>query len=529
MIGFTDEHSQELGSQARSFPRLSRRGKTVQSVTMQFLALGLAVVQGFLLTPLCLRHIDYKLFGAWLATGQMLSWVSLLDPGVNEVLRQRVAHAFGGGDKQRLGSILGSGLAVGFCIAVIPTLAGLAAVLVIPRFISLGHAESVELQQCFLAAACATGLTIASFAPGSALQGLQRHILHGTVSLLGALSYLISAIALLYAGWGLAAIPAALLIRGVVWIVGWTLPVLWISKRELGIALRMKWTEGRQTLGKSAATGLSNIGVTLQTGTDIFIAGAMVGPESAATLSLTGALGDFIRLVPDRIVASFLPGMAHLAGEGDLNKFRTISWRLVQVILALLALALGAVVIANETFVKHWVGAKSYGGLALTAALCLAVTLFSACNLLGVILFSLGIIKAPALVRFGQSLFQIALVFLLIHRIKLLAIPVALAVAAAVGLATFFIREYSSAVHSSDALAREQWKWFWLPLLGSLGLAAGIAVALRPQTIVAAALAVILYWVADGCFLLAINKTLRLEARELFTWMSATASLAVAR
>jgi O-antigen/teichoic acid export membrane protein len=529
MLGLTDEDRREPGKQVRSFPRLSRRTKTVQSVTMQFLALGLAVVQGFLLTPLCLRHIDYKLFGAWLATGQMLSWVSLLDPGVNEVLRQRVAHAFGGGNKQMLGNILGSGLAIGFFIAVIPTAAGLAAVLAIPRFISLGHAESVELQRCFLAAACATGLTIASFAPGSALQGLQRHILHGTVSLLGAVSYLISAMSLLYAGWGLAAIPAALLIRGVVWIVGWTLPVVWISQRELGVALSIKWAEGRQTLGKSAATGLSNIGVTLQTGTDVFIAGAMMGPESAAMLSLTGALGDFIRLVPDRIVASFLPGMAHLAGEGDLNKFSNISWRLVQVILALLAMALGAVVIVNETFVDHWVGAKSYGGLALSVALCLAVTLFSGCNLLGVILFSRGIIKAPALVRFGQSLFQIALVFLLIHRVKLLAIPIALAVAAGVGLATFFIREYSTAVHSSDALVREQWKWFWLPLLGSMSLAAGIAVAFSPQTILAAALAVVLYWAVDGCFLLSINKTLRVEARQIFTWMSATASFAAAR
>ena len=496
---------------------------------MQFLALGLAIVQGFLLTPLCLRHIDYKLFGAWLATGQMLSWVSLLDPGVNEVLRQRVAHAFGGGHKQVLGIILGSGLAVGFLIAVIPTVAGLAAAFVAPRFVPLDIAESAQLRKCFLAAACGTGLTIASFAPGSALQGLQRHILHGTVSLLGAVSYLISAIVLLYAGWGLAAIPAALVIRGVVWIVGWTLPVLWIAKRELGVALRMKWTEGKQTLGTSAATGLSNVGVTLQTGTDVFIAGAMMGPESAAMLSLTGALGDFVRLVPDRIVSSFLPGLAHLAGEGDLNKFRAISWRLVQVTLVLLALTVGAVVIVNETFVEHWVGARSYGGLALTVALCAAVMLFSACNLLGVILFSRGIIKAPAVVRFGQSLFQIVLVFLLIHRIKLLAIPIALAVAAAISLAAFFIREYSTVVHCSDELFRDQWKWFWLPLLGSMGLAAGIAVALKPQTVVAAVLAVILYWAVDGCFLLAINKALRAEARQLCVWMSATASLVAAR
>lgn len=529
MLGLTDQQSGALESQGSAFPRFSRRIRTVQSITMQFLALGLAIVQGFLLTPLCLKHIDYKLFGAWLATGQMLSWVSLLDPGVNEVLRQRVAHAFGGGHKQSLGIILGSGLVVGFFIAVIPTAAGLAAAFVAPRFVLLNHAQSAELRKCFLAAACGTGLTIASFSPGSALQGLQRHVLHGTVSMLGALSYLISAILLLYAGWGLAAIPAALLIRGAVWIVGWTTPVLWISKRELGAPLQMEWAEGRQTLGKSAATGLSNVGVTLQTGTDVFIAGAMMGPESAAMLSLTGALGDFIRLVPDRIVASFLPGMAHLAGEGDLDKFRTISWRLVQVILALLALAVGSVVVVNETFVDHWVGAKSYGGLGLTLALCVAVTLFSACNLLGVILFSRGIIKAPALVRFGQSLFQIVLVFLLIHRIKLLAIPVALAVAAAVGLATFFIREYSSVVHSSESLFRDQWKWFWLPLLGSMGLAAGVEVAFRPQTIVAAVLAVVLYWAVDGCFLLAINKTLRVETRQLFIWISATASLVAAR
>ena len=529
MLERTDAPAQDPANQIPSFPKLSRRTSTIQSITMQFLALGLAIVQGFLLTPMSLRHIDYKLFGAWLATGQMLSWVSLLDPGVNEVLRQRVAHAFGGNSKDVLGVILGSGLIVGFLIAVIPTVAGLGAAFVAPRFMALDRAQSMQLRKCFLAAACATGLTIASFAPGSALQGLQRHILHGTISLLGAASYLVSAIVLLYAGWGLAAIPAALLIRAVIWIVGWTLPLFWIAKRELGVSLTIDLKEGKTTLGTSTATGLSNIGVTLQTGTDAFIAGTMIGPESAAVLSLTGALGDFIRLIPDRIVASFLPGMAHLAGEGDLHKFRAISWRLVQVILALLALTVGPVVIVNEIFMKHWVGAKPYGGFALTVALSLAVMLFSSCNLLGVILFSRGIIRGPAFVRFGQSLFQMLLVFALIHEIKLLAIPIALAVAAAIGLATFFIRTYSSVVHSSGSLARDQWKWFWLPLVGSIGVASLIAVAFRPQTIPAAALAVIFYWAVDSCFLLAISGTLRSEAHRLCTRMAATAAFVAAR
>ncbi len=176
-----------------------------QSIAMQFLALGLAIVQGFLLTPMSLRHIDYKLFGAWLATGQMLSWVSLLDPGVNEVLRQRVAHAFGGASKDVLGVILGSGAHRRFpdcgdsdhgwirgCVR------GSSLHFRLTRMQSSAAAKSA-----FWQLRAPQGLTIASFAPGSALQGLQRHILHGTISLLGAASYFISAIVLLVRRMGL--------------------------------------------------------------------------------------------------------------------------------------------------------------------------------------------------------------------------------------------------------------------------------------------------------------------------------------
>ena len=490
---------------------------------MQFLTLALAVVQGFLLTPAALRHIDYKLYGAWLATGQMISWVSLLDPGVNEILRQRVVFAFGSSSKDGLGAILGSGLIAGFLIAVIPAVAGLGAAFIAPHFISLNQSASLQLQHSLIAAAGAMGLTIAAFSPGSALQGLQRHVLHGTVSLLGAASYLISALALLYCGWGLLALPTALLIRSAIWIVGWTLPLLWISRRELNISIQPHWAEGKRTLGMSAATGLSNIAATVQTNTDAFIAGAMIGPESAATLSLTGALGDFIRLIPDRIVASFLPGLAHLAGEGDRDKFKAISWRLVQMIVALLSLAIGSVVIVNETFVKHWVGARSYGGLALTVCLCISVVLFSSCNLFGVILFSKGIIKPTAMVRLAQAALQMLLVLALIHHFQLMAIPISLALAAAVGLTAFFIRSYSVAVGASHELWREQWKWFWLPLLGSIGLATGLALAFKPQTIAAAILVCALYWVLDGTFLLAANAPLRVEARLVFSEVAAFA------
>jgi hypothetical protein len=127
------------------------------------------------------------------------------------------------------------------------------------------------------------------------------------------------------------------------------------------------------------------------------------------------------------------------------------------------------------------------------------------------------------------SVFQLVLVFLLIHQIRLLAIPIALALVAAIGLSAFYIRKYSFLVHDSDALFRDQWKWFWLPLAGSMALATSIALAARPQSITATVCAEALYAVLDSCFLLAVNEALRVEVRQLFAWMLATASFANAR
>jgi O-antigen/teichoic acid export membrane protein len=499
--------------------RISRRSTTRQAIAVQFLSLGLAMVQGFLLTPLYLKHIDYRLYGAWLATGQIAVWLSLLDPGVNDVLRQRVAFSFGGGSRKTLGTVLGSGLAMGFLIALLPTIAGLGVGVFVNHFIALDVAQGLLLRRCFQATVCATGLTIAAFAPGAALQGLQRNVVHGVVSLAGAIAYIGSAIYLLFAGWGLASIPAALFIRALIWFLGWTLAVVWVSRRHLGVSLGISWKEGKRTLGISTANGMSKLGSVLQTSTDAFLAGTMLGPEAAVMLTLTGRLSDFIRLVPDRIVMAFLPGLAHLAGEGDAGKFRRLSGRLVQIVIAFLVLFVGAAVVANQTFMRLWVGSKPYGGLALTLGLGASVMLMSSCYLLNSVLFSRGIIKGPAYASLGQACLKLLLALLLVRYLKLLAFPAAAIIAASATLAFYLIRKYRSATAHpvlGAGLRFHDWeKWFWAPVAGSMAIAAVIAVMVRPVTIQATLLAVAAYGILDGVYLLAISETLREEALRL--------------
>ncbi len=48
------------------------------------------IFNSILLLPLYLLHIDATTLGVWLATGNILGWMTLVDPGVGEVLQQKI-------------------------------------------------------------------------------------------------------------------------------------------------------------------------------------------------------------------------------------------------------------------------------------------------------------------------------------------------------------------------------------------------------------------------------------------------------
>ena len=82
--------------------------------------IGLNLIQGILFVPLYLHYIGSLLYGAWLATGSIISYLSLFDLGLNSVIMQKVAEADGANDLERRRSYMGSGLCVSFALSYSP-------------------------------------------------------------------------------------------------------------------------------------------------------------------------------------------------------------------------------------------------------------------------------------------------------------------------------------------------------------------------------------------------------------------------
>ena len=85
----------------------------------------MTLIQGLLLIPLYLSFIPIKIYGAWLASGNILAWISAIDPGLTIVLQQQTSTFYGAGKLKKVGKLICSGFILSCLILIITLSLGL--------------------------------------------------------------------------------------------------------------------------------------------------------------------------------------------------------------------------------------------------------------------------------------------------------------------------------------------------------------------------------------------------------------------
>ncbi len=81
---------------------MSRIRTTKWNLFFFYLRTFVGLANGILIVPLYLKYIDNSLFGIWLASGNILTWITIIDPGVGDVLIQKISYAYGKKNKTML-------------------------------------------------------------------------------------------------------------------------------------------------------------------------------------------------------------------------------------------------------------------------------------------------------------------------------------------------------------------------------------------------------------------------------------------
>jgi O-antigen/teichoic acid export membrane protein len=72
--------------------------KAKRNIAAMLFIKGGNILIGLLLVPLTLRYVDSDTYGIWLAISSMVAWVSFLDIGINNGLKNKLAEALAHGD-----------------------------------------------------------------------------------------------------------------------------------------------------------------------------------------------------------------------------------------------------------------------------------------------------------------------------------------------------------------------------------------------------------------------------------------------
>jgi O-antigen/teichoic acid export membrane protein len=351
-----------------------RRRSAFLSMFFGYAGLMISLARNVLLVPIYLQKIPLPEYGAWLATGGALALMLVNDYGLSGVVTQRMSASYGAGDREALGGLAGSALAIGILLALALTAISSMLIPFFPAQTRLTGSENHTVVACFIIAVIANGLGVIGGTAASVLRSLQKVVIFGSINLAAEISNVTIIIVGLLMGYGLYALALGLLVRSAVLATSGLIAVWIVCHRELGIHIRVDGFAVRRLLGQSSQFFVSSISVKFQGQAPIFFVGSLLGPASAAVYSLTARAYDTVLTLIILINGSLVPSVTHLLGSGNTARFRTVVLRLVVFLSALTALAMSVTFILNPAFLALWVGKDVFAGQAVS--ILLAAVLF---------------------------------------------------------------------------------------------------------------------------------------------------------
>jgi len=388
--------------------QISRRKTAFWGLISHYGSVAISLLSGFILLPISLRFIPKDVYGAWLASGNVLAWLTVVDPGLGAIVQQRVAEAFGRKQCSDITSLAWSGLLINSILAVGTIAVGLLARGYLPTLLRLPPEMDVSpILRAFEWAALGTGLSIVAFTVSNIGVGMQATTGIGIPYLCIALASIVLTVLLLYAGLGILAAPIANCFRGGLLLL-WTAGYVVVRFRREKIPLMPRFQHTAHLLKLSVYTFVSNGMWTLSSNIDSFLVARLLGPSQVPMFRATRTTVESSRMLVERPFVALMPALSHLAGAGEIGKARALLIRITTMGIWGVVLLGGGFMALNRELVGLWMGADFYCGGLVNLLLCLGLIAGALTSGLTNICFSLGAIAKASKIRAVQAAFQVA-------------------------------------------------------------------------------------------------------------------------
>lgn len=417
---------------------MSRKSTSKWNLFFSYTQIALGIIKGLIIVPFYLKFIGTEMYGLWLATGNILVWLTLIDSGISDVLQQRTAIYFGKKDNILLSKTITSGIILSFLVCLLAYLLSLVFMYFLPMMLGTNLTqENAVLFTAFHLAAIGTSLQLFSFGFAAINLGLLKAIGPGIINIISNLIAIGINIFLLFSGYGILAIAWMQIIMGVLLSAGNGLYLFKISRKE-NIKVNYDFAYIKSFSKIFTYTFIANFVSRLAQNIDLIFVARFLSPSDVTMLGLTRRPMQTVQGFVNKPSVAFKPALTHLWGEGSFEKVKSYLHRLSNLLLIIIFFVGGGFVLFNKSFIILWVGEENFIGNSLNIILVAGWVLFSITYNASIFLFSIGQIKKYSIGNTIQSTIFILLLFVIGNLFGLLGIVIAMGASLLVSTAWYF-------------------------------------------------------------------------------------------
>ncbi len=387
----------------------NRRRSALGILTSSAVATFIVSIQALILMPLYLRFVGPKMFGAWLASGDLFFYLNALEFGIPNLMIQRIGASLARHDLPAVGRWTASGLAILGGGATILFVLCFALAHRLPGWFNVVGDDAVILTRCFLLGGAAAALTLLNQAFVALARGLQDTQYQNASAVVSSLFGFGAALGSVLHGAGLYSIPVSLGVRA---LCSAAFSVaFWF--RKVPAAVRTNFVPDRTTLKTllqlSPLTALGSLCYTASTQSENLLVGLIAGTDAAIVLSLTRRGAEVLKNLIDMIAHASFGAFSHLVVSPQRQKSAAVFDELIGLRLGVAVMGAAGYMALNETFVRIWVGSSYYGGWTVTALIALNLIFSGQSYLVNTLYRATGHITSGSLLLVAEALFRLPL------------------------------------------------------------------------------------------------------------------------
>lgn len=319
------------------------------------------IFNSIILLPLYIKHIDSATLGIWLATGNVLAWITLADPGIGDVLQQKIAELRGKNLNEEIGLTIGSGIVASSIILVLSILVGFVFYFLLGTIINKDVSIYPHLQTALMLSIIAIGMSLVSFSMSGINQGLQNSADVAKATVLANVLFLVVNILFLYQGFGVISIAFSNLTRSVFINIYNIVSMRKVLHRE-NLKLDFNMPFFKRFIKIFSFTSVSRIIIGLSGSVDMIMLARFIPPSMITVYEINKRPINMTSGLIGRHSVALMPLISHGKGKGDeesIIKFIGSNFRIYSYAILFTSFMFW---LTYRNLISVWTGSSKYAG-----------------------------------------------------------------------------------------------------------------------------------------------------------------------